>query len=147
KGGMQARAPRLRDARIRDLARQLMLERELTLALHRRAGAMTDEVALLEQSKVGLLASEQLADRAGPEGAAGNRRRLQRRLLTGGEQVHASGDDGVHRVGDLEALGQVDRVPVTVASLEHAAIDQRADQLLEVERIALAALDDEVAQP
>src|SRR5713226_5066820 len=73
KRGVKPRAPRFRNARVRDLARQLMLERELPLALHRGTGAVPDEVALFQQREVRLLASEQLADGAGPEDSPGDR--------------------------------------------------------------------------
>ena len=59
-GGVQLRPPRLRQARVGDLARERVLDHVLALAGDRGAGAAADEVALLEQPEVRLSALEQL---------------------------------------------------------------------------------------
>src|SRR5919204_173481 len=125
KARVQLRPLCLRQAAVRDLARERVLDRILTLARQRRAGAPPDEVSLGEQLEVGHPADE-LIDRAGPEDAPDYRRCLQRRL---------------HRVRNLEARGQLCARPGTVAAHEHAAVDQRRQQLLDEEWVALSPLD------
>ena len=51
---VQAGAPHRREASVRHLAREGVLDHELPLAGKRRAGSMADEVALLEQPQVRL---------------------------------------------------------------------------------------------
>jgi hypothetical protein len=58
KSSVQPAAPRLRQTRVRDLARQRMLERELALAGQRRGRSPADEVPLLESEPVGIDASD-----------------------------------------------------------------------------------------
>ena len=140
KTGVQLRPLRLRQAAVGDLTRQRVLYRILTLARQRRAGAPADEVALGKQLEVGHAADE-LIDRAGPEHAADYRRRLQRRLLCRRQQVDAGGEHRLHRVRDLEALRQLCAGPGAVAAHEHAAINQRRQQLLDEEWVALCPLD------
>src|SRR5436309_6672217 len=127
---------RLRQAAVRDLARQCVLDRILTLARQRRSGAPANEVAIGEQFEVGHAADE-LIPRACPEDAPDYRARLQRRLLCRRQQVDAGGEYRLHCVRDLEPRGQLCARPSAVAAHEHAAVDQRRQQLLDEEWVAL----------
>ncbi len=106
---------------------------------------MTDEVALLEQAKIGLEPLEQFVDGAGPERAPDHGSRLQRRLLRRLQQIDASRQNRAHRVGYDELVGELVRGPTTVLPLEHADVDQRPNELLDEERIALRPLDHDLA--
>ena len=128
---VEPRAPRRRQARVGDVPCQGMLERELTLAGERRAGAAPDEIARLEYGEIGCVAVEELPQRSAPEDAADHRCRLERRLLDRRQQVDARRE---HRVdGVRHLLGVAD-----VACL--------GAELLQEEGIALGALDDLAAE-
>src|SRR5256885_3737224 len=112
--GVQLRPLRLRQAAVGDLTRERVLDRILTLARQRRAGAPADEVALGKQLEVGHAADE-LIDRPGPEDAPDYRRRLQRRLLCRREPGDAGGEHRLHRVPDLETPRQLCAGPAAAA--------------------------------
>src|SRR5438132_11693525 len=137
---VQLRPLRLRQAAIRDLAGERVLDRILTLARQRRSCASANEVAIGEQFEIGR-APDELIDRACPEDAADDRRRLQRRLLCRRQQVDAGGEYRLHGVGHLESRGQLCAGPTAAAAREHAAVDQRGQQLLDEEWVALRPLD------
>ena len=65
--GVQTASTCLGDTRVRDLTRERVLDRVLRRACHRRSGPTVDEVSLLEEIEVGLLAVEEMDDRARPE--------------------------------------------------------------------------------
>jgi hypothetical protein len=70
---------------------------------------------------------------------------LQRRLLGRLQEVDAGCQNRPHRVGYDELVGELVHSPGAVLTLEHAPVDQRANELLDEERIALRPLDDDVA--
>ena len=107
---------------------------------------MTNEVALLEQSKIGLEPLDQLVDGAGPERASDHRSRLERRLLGRFQKVDTGCQDRAHRIGYDELVDELMRGPITVLPLEHADVDQRPNELLDEERVAVCALDHDFAQ-
>ena len=141
-GGVQLRSPGLRQRAVGDLAREGVLDHELPLALQRRAGPSPDEVAVLQQYVVRLLAAEQLTDRPRPERPPDHGRRLQGRLLRRRQEVDPSGEHRLNRVGDLEALRELARRPAAVRTLQHAMIDERRDELLDEEGVSAGALDE-----
>ena len=145
-GRVELRSLGRRQGRVGDVTRERMLDRILAFAGYRRPDPAPDEIALLEQAEVGAAAVDQLVDRPGPEDAPDHRRRLQRRLLVGRQEVDASCEHCAHRVGHLEVRRQLADRPATVPALEHPQIDQRGQELFDEERVALGPLDDDAAQ-
>src|SRR6266508_6420429 len=76
--GMEPPASCFREASVRDLAGERMLEDVLDLTFERGAGAPADEVAALEHTQVGFGACDELGHRTRPEDASDHRSRLQR---------------------------------------------------------------------
>lgn len=144
-GGVQPRAPRLGQTRVGDLARERVLDRVLALAGHGRAAAAANEVALLEHAQVRLTADE-LVHRPRPEDAPDHGRGLQRFLLSRLEQVDPRRENRLHRVGDSEVVRELADRPPAVLALQHPAVDERREQLLDEERVSLRALDHHRAQ-
>ena len=142
---MEAGPLRSHQTAVGDLSSERVLDRELALSGDRRARPVPDEVALLEHAKVWLDVLQQLADGTGPEGAADHGGCLQRRFLGRLEQVDTGGENRLHRVGNDEVVGKIASCPATVHSLEHALVDQRANELLDEEGIAFRPLDDDLA--
>jgi len=144
--GVEPGAARLRKTLVGDLAGQRVLDRVLAFAGHRRAVPPPDEVALLEHGEVGRRPLDEVVDGPGPEDTADHGGSLQRSLLGGRQQVDARGEHRLDRVRHVKALGQPRVRPAAVEALEHAAVDQRGDQLLDEEGVALGALDDDAPQ-
>ena len=144
KAGMELGAARLREALVGDLARQRVLERVFGLALERGPRAPADEVTVLEDAEVGLLLAEQLVHRAGPEDSADDCGGLESGLVRRLEQIDARGEDRLHRIGHGESGRQRRRAPRAVRPLQHALVDQAADDLLDEERIPLGCFQDQV---
>ena len=144
--GVQPSAPRPRQARVRDFARQRVLDRVLALSDHRRPRLPPDEVTLLEHGEVGLREVDQLTDRCLPEDPADHRARLERRLLHRPEQIDPCREHSLDRVRDREVRGERRDRPTAVVPLEDLPIDQTRRQLFDEEGIALGPLDDDVAQ-
>ena len=142
---VQTSAPSLAQASVGDLARERMLEDVLDFPLERGSGPPADEVPAFEHSQIRIGSFNQLVDRTGPEHAPDHGRGLKRCLLRVVQEVDPRSEDGLHRIRDLEARGHVIRAPASVSALEHARIDETAEHLLDEERIALGALDDQLA--
>lgn len=70
---------------------------------------------------------------------------MKRRLLAGREQVDARREDTPHGVRHREPFREHRDLPPVIALREHAAVDQRLDQLLDEERISLRTADEELA--
>ena len=123
-----------------------MLEDELLLAGHRRSEPGQHEVAVLQPGEdvgqLGRLAVQQAGDGPGPEDAAHDRGGLQRALVGGVEQVDPGRQHRLHAVGDLHALDIGGGSPARPLADDAARVDQMADDLLEIEGISLAALED-----
>ena len=78
-----------------------------------------------------------------PEDASDDGRVLQDGLLVLGQAVQARCDQPVDRTRELDVVdGPRDLPPRGLGRPEHAVVDQLADDLLDVERVALAPLDD-----
>ena len=142
---MEPRPLLRRQALVGDFAGERVLDRELALADDRRARSMTNEIPFLEHTQIRLEALEQLVDGAGPERAPDDGGRLQRRLLGRLQEVDAGCQNRPHRVGYHELVGELVGGPAAVLTLEHAPVDQRANELLDEEGIALRPLDDDLA--
>ena len=144
-GRVQAAAARFRDARVRHLARQGVLDRVLLLPGNRRSAAVPDEVALLEQVEVGLDAVEKMDDRRGPEDATDDRCRLKRCLLHGGETIDTGREHRMDTVRHREPFGKDTDGPAAV-SPQDACVDESRDELFDEEGIALGAGDQELSE-
>ena len=142
---MQASPLRDEEASVSHIAGERVLDRKFWLADNRRARPRPYEVAVLEDVQVRFDAFQQLGDRTSPERSADHGGRLEGRLFRWLQQVDARREHSLHRVGNDEVVGKVPHRPVAVASLEHALIDQCANELLDEEWIALRAREDEVA--
>src|SRR5439155_240992 len=123
---------RLRQAAVGDLARERVLDRILTLARQRRAGAPADEVALGKQLEVGHAADE-LIDQTGPEHTPNYHHHLQHCLLCQQQQINTNNEHNLHRIQNLETQQQLYTGPGTVTTHEHATINQHRQQLLDEE--------------
>ena len=141
-GRVEPAATCLRDAPVRDVTGERVLERVLGLTVDGRTASPADEVATLEQRVVGIGALEEPGDGTGPEHATHDRRRLQSRLLGLGKPIDAGGEGGMDGVGDGEPGRERGERPGPVAPLEHAVVDERADELLDEERVALGPRDE-----
>ena len=142
---MQASPLRDEEASVGHIAGERVLDRKFWLADNRRARPKPNEVAFLEDVQVRFDAFQQLGDGTSPERSADHGGRLEGRLFRWLQQVDARREHSLHRVGNDEVAGKVPHRPVAVASLEHALIDQCANELLDEEWIALRAREDEVA--
>ena len=142
-GGVKACSFRLRHARVRDVSRQCVFERELLLAGHRRRAVAADEVAPDKHAHVGLDAAEKLEHGGRPEDTSDDGRRLQRRLLRRTEEIDTSREDGLDRIGNRKPVLQVSELPASSSSDQVATVDQRGDELFQEERIALGLLQHE----
>ena len=120
------RPRRLREARVRDVTDEDVLEAIRLLIGEGRLGLVDDEIAQLEvvERVLDALPVREVLDRAGPEAAADYRRPLQRRLRHRVESVDARCDQRLQRVRDPGG-GPL------LAELGH-----RQHDLLEEERIA-----------
>ena len=87
---------------------------------------------------------QQLADGTRPECASDHGGRLQPCLLGRLEQVDARGENRLHGVRNDEVAEARDIHPRSVARAP--LVDQRPDQLLDEERIALRPLDDDARE-
>ena len=67
-------------------------------------------------------------------------------MSAGSEKIDASGEYRLNRVRYDEAGGQLPCGPAPVDALEHALVDQRADELLDEEGVALGSFDHHVAK-
>jgi hypothetical protein len=97
KRGVDPWTTSLRETRVRDFAREGVLDRVLALAGDARARTAAYEVAILEDPQVGR-ALDQLVHRPRPEDAPDHRGRLEGGLLGGAEEVDPRGKDRVHGV-------------------------------------------------
>src|SRR5436189_4013906 len=118
---MLLRALAARDLSVRDVAHQHVLERVLGLALDRAATRPLDELLLPQNVQLVL----RRAERAKPKDLADHGRVLEQRLLPRGKRIEARSDDPLHRFREG-----------TLATLA-----EHAHELLRVQRIAAAALD------
>ena len=141
---VEVTAPVGEEAPVGHLMRERVLEGVLEVGEEAR---LVDELGRL---KVSQPATERLLvlvrDRL--EESEGNvlpddRGNLEEPLLLGRQAVDARGQDGLHRSGHVDR-GQVVR-QLVVASLarQRTRLDQRPDALLDEERVALGALDQE----
>jgi hypothetical protein len=145
-GGVTVGARRLRLARVRDLARECMLDDVLALTRQRRAGATAHEVPLFEQPEIGLHSLDEFVDGPRPEHPPDHRSGLQSRLLRGGKQVDARSEHSVNGVGNAEPLGKFADQPAAVGAPKGSRVEQRRNQLLEEERVPFGTLDDHGAE-
>ena len=115
--GVQARAPCARQACIRDLARECVLDRVLALPWDRRSSAQADEVPLLQRPEIGL-GGEQFVDRAGPEDASDDGGGLKGFLVDGVEKIDTGCQESLDRVGNLHLGGGFTHCPPAVLAGE-----------------------------
>src|SRR5262249_725415 len=122
---MKASAPGLREARVRDLARERMLDCELPLARKRRAGSAPDEIAPFEELVIRLRTLQKRLEGRRPNLSPDAGRCLECGLFAGREEVDSRREHPLHRVRNLEALRQLLRFPPAVRTREDAVVDQR----------------------
>ena len=143
---VQLRPTRPRDARVRDLPRERVLDRVLELPGKRRAAAPPHEVALLEQREIRVAARSARAP-------ARPRRRVRSPRPPGARTSPAPEAGRCERRArpapspGCRCRAVAAQPPAAVLALEHAAVDQRRRELLDEERVALAARDDERRAP
>ena len=139
---VRLRPASLRDARVRDVAGQDVVEDELTLA------GDDGPVPLPQQSFLDqgwerrcVRVRFEAFDRSLPEDATDDGRRLQHALLLGRQKVETRGDDALDRVGERggERPGQC---PSISAAHQGAGLDDHAKKLLRVERVPLRSFHD-----
>ena len=133
------------EASVGHIAGECVLDRKFWLADNRRARPRAYEVAFLENVQVRFDAFQQLGDGTSPERSADHGGCLEGRLFRRLQQVDARREDSLHRVGNDEIVGKLPHRPVAVVSLQHALVDQRANELLDEEWIALGTREDDVA--
>ena len=130
---MVLRSRGLRQARVRDLADEDVLEAERLLAGDRRALLVRQEIAQHEvvQRVLDLLAEvgRQMRKRARPEDPSDHRRALQQEFLARRQTIDARGDQCLQRVRNA--------IERTVAALEH-----HAHRLFDEERIAFRLINE-----
>ncbi len=123
-----------------------MLDRVLSLARQRRAAAAADEVALIEQPEIRLLAAEEVDDRPVPEDPPDHGGGLQRSFLPCRQPIHACGEDGVDGVGNREPFRELVRAQPAVLSLEYPRLQKRTEQLLDEEWVSLGPFYEETSE-
>ena len=88
----------------------------------------------------------QLGESTDPEHAAHDGRVLEHRLLVLGKPIQPRGDEPLDRAREVDLRDRPRHLPAGgFGRPEHAVVDQLADDLLDEERVALAALDDRSA--
>ena len=73
-------------------------------------------------------------------------RRLEQQLLVAGEPIDARGEDGLHGRGHLDRLELAGQPIGPALADERVGLDESPDDLFEEERVAVAPLDQELAQ-
>jgi hypothetical protein len=145
-GGVRMAALPARQALVRDIPREDVLEDELRLPGYRRGELAPDELALLEPverlAQFVSVAVQKEPDGFRPEDATDDRGALQRPLLRCLQQVDPRGQDALHGVGDVDVGDVGRREPPILATDDAALVDQLPDDLLHEERVALGALQD-----
>ena len=135
-GGMQARAARLRQAAVGDVAGERVLEDELGLR-----GA--DEPALHEGAHLGARAGQR-GQACRSERAADHRGGLKRLLRLGREQVDAGGEDALNGVRDAEIDRGVAQRPAAGSPLEQPSVEEVREHFLDEERVSLRVAGDQL---
>ncbi len=106
-------------------------------------GARRRESRSSRRPKSGSPPSEQMDDRARPEDAPDDRRRLERRLLVAGSRSIRAASTAWTVSGIAKPAARSPSAQPRRPLDEHAAVDELADELLDEERVALGALDDQ----
>jgi len=132
---------------VRSIADQPMAERELLLVAE--GGRLVRDHQLLHAQPPKRVAhlrhrsTGQLDQGTHPEHASYNRGVLQHRLLVLREAVEPGRNEPLHRARQVDPGHRSRDLPLrSLGRAENAVVDQLADDLLDVERVALAALDD-----
>ena len=110
-------------ARVRDLARDRVLEDVFVFAVELRVRTTANEIALRERLKRGFAASEERPHRTVPEDTSDHGRRLQRVLLSRLEQVDPGSNDPVNRVGKAKLAHGFSGRPAGSSASQYAAVD------------------------
>ena len=135
-GPMPSGSAGARDLRVADVAHQQMPEAIFLLTLHRAAPGGPDQLlaSQLVEGELHLarIALSHAGERSRPKHLADHRGVLEQALALRRERVQASGDQGLHRVGEghlLERAGQ------------QVAVAEQAHELLRVQRVAPGAVE------
>ena len=142
--GVEGALPVVEQPLVRHLVREGVLERVLEV---REEPGLVEELGGLEVRET---ASKPLLRQVGHRLEQGERhvrpddgRGLEQALLVGGQAVDAGGQDRLHRRGHLDARqGRRQAVGPALAD-QHLGLDQRADALLQEERVPFRPLDQE----
>ncbi len=143
---MRRRAPcasrpaRPRDAPVRDVADQHVVEHQLPFALDRRclAGSTTRPLAINASDPLARRrASPRRASPPGQKVRPDHRRVLDRSLLVRFQQVDARRDDALHGVGELATASARTSVPAMGSSSDRPVLDHHPQELAREERVAL----------
>ena len=137
-----------------DVAQQGVLEEELARGLERRELPLEDEVAREQvvervarrrRRRHGLALGRQVGDRVVPEDPADDRGSLQRSPFRRGQRVETGLEQALERRGDDQSADELvhDPPPRRVGD-DDPRVDEPGHQLLDVERVALGRVDDEV---
>ncbi len=145
-GGVRMPALPSRQALVRDITREDVLEDELRLPGDSRGELAPDELALLEPVERLVqfvsVAVQKEPDGFRPEDATDDRGALQRPLLRCLQQVDPRGQDALHGVGDVDVGDVGRREPSILATDDAALVDQLPDDLLQEERVAFGTFQD-----
>lgn len=144
--GVQTPPPGFGNTRVRDVACQRVLHRVLGFPRHRGPGAPANEVPTLEEREIGLLSLQQMPYRTRTKRPTDHRSRLQTRLLLRREPIQSRGEHRVHAVRNGEVGRELADRPRSVLSFENSRVDELAEKLLQEERVAFRALDEQVTE-
>src|SRR5580765_1572842 len=144
---MQAAPPLLQERAVGDVVRERVLER----VLHAREQAdLVDELRGLE---LGEVAAEHVLRQVGDRVQEGQRHvgaddggSLQEALGLGGQPVDACGEHGLHGGRHLDGVDLAREAKAAAIARERLGLDERPHALLEEERIALGAPDEELLE-
>ena len=138
-----------RQARVRDVADENVLEDPLPLAGNRGRQLLAQKLAPPQRLERGVEVVD--VDEAGqgpvPEDAADDRRALRDPPLVGRQQIEPGEDHRLDGVRDLDLVDAGARAPAALLPHEQPFADQVADDLLEEERVAGGALEDQPPHP
>jgi hypothetical protein len=137
----------LRQRVVRTVPDEGVPEREFVLVAER--GGITRDDELLDAqpakrvSNLGDRLAGQFDDSTNPEDTSHDGRVLEDLLLVVGQAVEARRDESLHGAGEFDPGDRPGDLPAgRLGCPQHPVVDQLADDLLDVQRVALAALDD-----
>ena len=138
---------RFRQGLVRAVADQPVPEHELRLAREARRIVREHQLLDAESSErvadARLVSTRECRDRAGPEHPADDRRVLQDLFLVEGQRVETRRDQTLDRTRYLDVADRAGELPPGARHrTKQAVVDQLANDLLDVERVALASVGD-----